>query len=97
MLLLIGFIGALLRMRFLLLVGKISSWIFILYAIADVPDPEDLRMTGTQYPSGAYVLVRVVLLSALAIALFICFRRLGKVNHPKPVENAPGDRPSAAN
>jgi hypothetical protein len=82
-LLLVGLAGAVWRMKPLLVVGKMGAWAYILYAVANVPEPEDLRYAGIlRYPIGS-VAPRFLLLLAVAVAMLICFRQLGRRSTPR--------------
>ena len=84
LLLLAGLAGAALGVKSLLILGKVGGWIFILYSFAEtMTDPEDYWSAGKEYPIGAYFLSRLLILLAVATAILICFRRLGKFNRPK--------------
>jgi hypothetical protein len=79
LLLLVGFVGGVLRRRPLLIVGRIGGWFFLLVVIrVALPDWDDYWKAGKQIPTGGYELLRVMFLFALAILVLICLhsRRL---------------------
>jgi hypothetical protein len=90
--LLAGFLGAVLRVRVLLAVGKLSIWLFLLYSLGSIPDPEELRAAGTlEYPT-LLVLAKLSFLGAVSFGTWFCFRRVGKLNHPPSPAIEPSSR-----
>jgi hypothetical protein len=79
-LLVAGIVGAGLRVKSMLALGKAGGWVFILYAFAEmVTDPEDYWSAGKEYPGSGYFLSRFFFLSLVVAAILICFRELGTI------------------
>jgi hypothetical protein len=79
LLLLIGFVGGVLRRKPLLILGQIGGWFFLLVVIrVALPDWDDYWHAGKQIPTGGSELLRVIVLFAIAVLLLVCLysRRL---------------------
>ena len=78
-LLTVGFAGCLARVKALAFLGWIGLGCFILLALATAIPGEDYTLGGPNPPnmvSGLYVLLRLLLFLAIAVAIVISFRRL---------------------
>ncbi len=98
-LLLLGLLGSAFNSKPLRLAGWIGLGYFVLVVLATAVPGEDYVLGGpkdVEVPrqmSGVYVLLRLVLMSMIAIALIICFRKLAGPNPDDPAK--PGVAPSA--
>lgn len=65
-----GVVGCALKINLLKIFGKVGAWAFMLLVIRDaIPDPDDYFVAGKNVPSGAFGLIRIVLLAGTAISI----------------------------
>jgi len=78
-LLIIGFLGCLLKRRIFSIFGMIGSLLFVmLVVLMGYPDRDHYSFYDLQYPGGAYVLTRFLFLLSVAVSLLVCFGLVAK-------------------
>lgn len=83
-LLIVGFVGCMLKQRALSIFGIVGSILFLLSVIITcVQWPEDYGFIGLEFPGNDHVLVRLVLLLSVAVSLLVCFILVTKWNKSK--------------